>query len=176
MLHQFKFKNFRSFRDEAILSLKASSVDEHSEYLEEFRKEKFLRSAMIYGANASGKTNVFMAMAASTKFIKDSHLKQADDNIVEFQSFMFDDSSINDPISFEYIFSIDDRKYVYGYSVLNNEVVEEYLYLYKTVRPTIIFERSNEKYDYGSQIIEKEFNKYTDLNTKNKLLLSTATQ
>lgn len=58
MLIQFNFKNYRSFRDEASLDLSATKMTEFSDRVVSVGKEKILPVATIYGANASGKSNV----------------------------------------------------------------------------------------------------------------------
>ena len=61
MLVQFRFKNFKSFRDEAVLDLSATKITEFAERVVSIGGERLLRAAAIYGANASGKSNVYGA-------------------------------------------------------------------------------------------------------------------
>ena len=61
MLIQFNFKNFRSFREEATLDLSATKMTEFSERVVTIGREKILPVAAIYGANASGKSNIYSA-------------------------------------------------------------------------------------------------------------------
>ena len=72
MLIQFKFKNFKSFRDETILDLSATKVTEHPHHIVTIGKEKILKTAAIYGANASGKTNVYDAFGYMSNYVTDS--------------------------------------------------------------------------------------------------------
>ena len=58
MLIQFNFKNFKSFRDEVSLDLSATKITEHEEHVVEMANDKLLKVAAIYGANASGKSNI----------------------------------------------------------------------------------------------------------------------
>ena len=74
MLLNFKFSNFRSFRDETFFSMIPSAKKTHNEYLitklqNETKPIKALPSAVIYGANASGKSNVILAMYIFKKII-----------------------------------------------------------------------------------------------------------
>ena len=62
MLIQFNFKNFRSFREEATLDLSATKMTEFSERVVTIGREKILPVAAIYGANASGKSNIYLSL------------------------------------------------------------------------------------------------------------------
>ena len=62
MLIQFNFKNFKSFRDEVSLDLTATKIKEHEDHVAEVANDKLLKVAAIYGANASGKSNVYDAL------------------------------------------------------------------------------------------------------------------
>jgi AAA15 family ATPase/GTPase len=75
MLIEFKVKNFRSFRDEAVLSMVASadkSLPENTIAVPEFGGRSLLRSAVVYGANASGKSNLIAAAWFVGEFVKKS--------------------------------------------------------------------------------------------------------
>ena len=61
MLIQFNFKNFKSFRDEVSLDLSATKITEHEDHVVEMANDKLLKVAAIYGANASGKSNIYDA-------------------------------------------------------------------------------------------------------------------
>ena len=65
MLIQFRFKNFKSFRDDTILDLSATKITEHSDRVISTGYEKLLPTAAIFGANASGKSNVIDAFPVS---------------------------------------------------------------------------------------------------------------
>ena len=67
MLIQFNFKNFKSFRDEASLDLTATKITEHEDHVVAAANDKLLKVAAIYGANASGKSNVHDAFEYMTE-------------------------------------------------------------------------------------------------------------
>ena len=70
MLHQFTFKNFKSFKEETTLDMLASSIKEHPhDVVMDVMEEKVLKVAAIYGANASGKSNVIEAFAAMKNMV-----------------------------------------------------------------------------------------------------------
>lgn len=136
MLIQFKFKNFKSFRDATILDLSATKVTEHPHHVVTIGKEKILKTAAIYGANASGKTNVYDALGYMSYFVrwsfnfggeKDTEKANGYDKT---QPFLLDTALKNTPSSFEVYFTINkyDRKiYNYGFSVDDKGVFEEWL-------------------------------------------------
>ena len=72
MLIQFNFKNFNSFRDEATLDLSATKMTEFSERVISVGGEKILPVAAVYGANASGKSNVYAAFEYMTDYVVNS--------------------------------------------------------------------------------------------------------
>ena len=78
MLIQFNFKNFRSFREEVTLDLSATKMTEFSERVVTIGSEKILPVAAIYGANASGKSNIYSAFEYMAEYVVDS-FKYGDD-------------------------------------------------------------------------------------------------
>lgn len=72
MLLQFRFENFKSFKDETILDLSATRITEHSDRVIEIGNEKILPVASIYGANASGKSNALEAFRFMVTYVLDS--------------------------------------------------------------------------------------------------------
>ena len=72
MLIQFSFKNFKSFREEAALDLSAARMTEFSDRVVTVGSEKILPVAAIYGANASGKSNIYSAFEYMAKYVADS--------------------------------------------------------------------------------------------------------
>ena len=72
MLIQFSFKNFKSFRDEAVLDLSATKITEFSDRVVSIGREKLLPVAAIYGANASGKSNVYNAFEYMSDYVAES--------------------------------------------------------------------------------------------------------
>ncbi len=174
MLIQFSVKNFMSFKDEAILSLKPSSDKEHQENINTNGSYSSVNTIAIYGANASGKTSLFKAMTTATLMIKNSNIMQVNQPILGVAPFKFDAKSVDEPSEFEFVFVADDgNRYIYGFSCNQVRVFEEYLYQYKSKKPSTIFERNNEKYVFKSHknILEP----LVRFNTPNKLFLSTAT-
>lgn len=179
MLLQFSVENFRSYKDKAILSMEASSDKVLPDNVANVNGERLLKVASIFGANASGKSNLFMALTAAILSIRLSNQRQLGESMPHIRPFMFDDTTRRNPSKFEFVFIQNGIKYVYGFSATMAEIVEEYLYAYKTARPTTVFERdeSREKvYRFTIPSIKNELEPLTAKNTKNKLFLATATE
>jgi AAA15 family ATPase/GTPase len=80
------------------------------------------------------------------------------------------------PTSFEFVFIANQTKYVYGFSATWTAVEKEYLYAYFSAKPTTIFERDGEQYDFKSPARKREMQPLSERNTPNKLFIATATQ
>lgn len=154
MLIQFNFKNFKSFRDEAVLDLSATKMTEFSERITTIGNEKILPVAAIYGANASGKSNVYNAFLYMSKYVVDS-FKYGDDedvfDIIAPTPFLFESKSANAESNFEVYFTLpkdsSERVYNYGFSLDKEGIKEEWLNSKaKTARKyTTIFYRNAEE-------------------------------
>jgi len=174
MLLQFSVENFKSFKDKTIFSLQASSAKENYHNVMMSEVGNYLRVVSIYGANASGKSNFFDAFTAALLTIRNSANWTIDVKNNLIIPFRFADTR-EEPSGFEFVFMANNLKYIYGFSLDENEVYEEYLYCYKSQRPSMIFERSDgDKYKYSNSLIKKELKPLEARNAKNKLFLSTS--
>ncbi len=134
MLIQFNFKNFKSFREEATLDLSATKMTEFSDRVVTIGGEKILPVAAIYGANASGKSNIYNAFEYMADYVMNS-FKYGDDeeNFEDFRPtpFLFDSTSADAESSFEVYFTLPDDKtekiYNYGFCIDKEGVTEEWL-------------------------------------------------
>ena len=151
MLIQFNFKNFKSFRDDATLDLSAAKMSEFNDRVINIGNEKILPVAAIYGANASGKSNVYCAFEYMVEYVINSlHFgddpKKFNDN--RPTPFLFDSVSEYAESSFEVYFTISgdktEKSYNYGFCIGKEGVTEEWLnYKAKSARKyTPIFYRS----------------------------------
>ena len=154
MLIQFNFKNFKSFRDEASLDLSAAKMTEFSDRVVSEGNDKILPMAAIYGANASGKSNIYNAFEYMADYVVES-FKYGDEEekFEEYRPtpFLFDSVSNDAESSFEVYFTIPgdkaEKTYHYGFCVDRHGVTEEWLNSKaKTARKyTSIFYRSTEE-------------------------------
>jgi hypothetical protein len=134
MLIQFNFKNFKSFREEATLDLSATKMTEFSDRVVIVGSEKVLPVAAIYGANASGKSNIYNAFEYMSDYVEDS-FKYGDEEekFEEFRPtpFLFDSTSADAESSFEVYFTLSENKtertYNYGFCIDKEGVTEEWL-------------------------------------------------
>ena len=134
MLIQFSFKNFKSFKDEAILDLSATKITEFSDRVVSIGREKLLPVAAIYGANASGKSNVYNAFEYMSDYVAES-FKYGDDeeNFESFRPtpFLFDTVSADAESCFEVYFTLPKdttgKVYNYGFCIDKKGVTEEWL-------------------------------------------------
>ncbi len=131
MLIQFSVKNYRSFREEQTLSLVAGKDVAHQDSLiecgEKFRLSKV---ASIYGANASGKSNLVKAMRAMERFVLFSATRMNLGDSIEFISpFRLDTSTVQEPSQFEITLLIEGDIFVYGFSATREQVHDEWLFV-----------------------------------------------
>ena len=138
MLLQFNFGNFRSFKDDTTLDLTAAKISEYSNHITTIGNEKVLPVAAIFGANASGKTNVLEAFRYMTEYVIDSFAyggaeKHKKDEFAAMKPtpFLFDSNSSSGTSSFEVFFASKKSArtvfYNYGFTVDRHGVSEEWL-------------------------------------------------
>lgn len=167
MLVQFMLKNVLSFKEETILDLTAiNAYKEHQCNLIDYGiKEKYLRVAAIYGANASGKSNIYMAMTYFQKIIAESlnNVEDGEATAIKtfYQPFSFDSEEENS--EFQIVQILGDYEYKYGFEYNANCIVTEWLYRknLQTKRTSTIFERTTEKVEFGSSV-RKECDVYKE--------------
>lgn len=179
MLIEFSIENYRSIKEKVTLSLLSSSdklLDNNLIRNTVLKNEDLLRSAAIYGANASGKTNVLLGINFLYRMVLLSSKNQKGEKI-NVTPFRLDDNCVSKPSRFEIVFIKNDVKYVYGTAITVEKVVEEYLYYYPKGRKAIIFTRDINRepiYIFNTDQNEQKF-----ISTKildNVLYLSGATQ
>ena len=151
MLLRFRCKNFRSIREEQELSLIAAKTrtDERSESLiaTPFEDLKLLRCAAIYGANASGKSNVLAALSAFSDIVSESQrLWRPSGPIPRYDPFVLDDTSSNDASEFEIVFLLDSSIFRYGFRFNRTTFLREWL-VDATSRDKVLFHRESEGED-----------------------------
>ena len=167
MLVQFMLKNVLSFKEETILDLTAiNAYKEHQCNLIDYgTKEKYLRVAAIYGANASGKSNIYMAMTYFQRIIAESlnNVEDGEATAIKtfYQPFSFDSEEENS--EFQIVQILGDYEYKYGFEYNANCIVTEWLYRknLQTKRTSTIFERTTEKVEFGSSV-RKECDVYKE--------------
>ncbi len=174
MLVQFSVENFRSFKEEAVLSMEASVDKTHPDNVVTIGKDRIIKTAAIFGANASGKSNIFMALTAGIMIVRNSLLLPPNAPIGGIIPFRFDKEMIGKPTSFKFVFYTGGKKYIYGFSATRERIIEEYLYVYNTSKPSTIFERERtNKYKFTSPTLKTAMQPLQDRTATNKLFLAT---
>lgn len=142
MLIRFCVENFLSFKDEVEFSMVAGKSDEHSDHIHEVRDLRILKTGVIFGANASGKTNLIKAMAFAQNFITSGSLKT--DNL-ELAPFLLDSESAAKPS--EFLFEIQcgiGQCFQYYFCVDSKRVHKETLHEIRSGTTSMLFERETD--------------------------------
>ncbi len=140
MILELKIKNFLSFKNEVIFSFEATSDKTLEDYYVTQMEDgtRILNMAMVYGANASGKSNLIHAFEFLNEFTRNLHEKDGINNM--FVPFLFDETS-KEPGVFELVFYAIGKKHKYQLIVNKNVVLEEKLFVYPGTQPASIFNR-----------------------------------
>lgn len=185
MLVEFRVENFRSLREEQVLSLVASKdktlQDTHTVSTGLKAAPSVLRSAAIYGANASGKSNLIKALQYMRGVVAESATVIQPGQTFAVQPFRLDAQSAKEPTAFEVTFIIDGVRYQYGFSMTPQRIVSEHLLVYKAFKPQRWFERrydtqkGKDVYDFGPGLKGSK-SLWEGATRPNALFLSTAVQ
>lgn len=155
MLIRFNFKNFKSFKNENCLDMEATALKEHEYNVANIDNGEYLKVSAIYGANASGKSNVLQAFSYMKRRILISDDSKVNTSLDEenIYSFMIN----NEPIALEVeILANNSKIYKYGFEIVGDKIISEWLY---EKRKNIFYE-----------IFERNENSITAKDIKNKLL------
>jgi len=175
MLLEFRVKNFKSIKDEVVLSTTLLRDKSKENLIKTGNKiyPNLLKSLMITGPNASGKSNVLEALYFMCYFITSNLNYKPGELIKPVVPFKLDDSTKNKPSEFEISLLIDKIIYTYGFSLDNKEIFEEYLYSEKSGKRTPIFKREkNKTFKPLKDEFEKEQFELFNRTDSNKLYLS----
>ena len=174
MILEFSVANFFSFKERVTFSMLANATEGLNDNFVLLNNKKILKTAAIYGANASGKSNLFKILSLVILMLRNS--SQNDINAkLPIVPFKLDSKTVDEPSEFEIKFVVEDIKYVYGFLADQNKIYEEYLYYYPNGRETKIFDRTNVDFYSFSQKDEKVLKDIQMKTSANKFFLSTAT-
>ncbi|MEC3965805.1 ATP-binding protein [Flagellimonas halotolerans] len=128
MLLEFSVGNFLSFKAKTTLSLAATSIKEHIDTnIFSTERRDLLKGAVIYGANASGKSNFVRAMSTMRRLVLQSFDQSSADEL-DVTPFLLSTETEKAPSLFEAIFIIDNVRYRYGFEVDDRQVHAEWLF------------------------------------------------
>ncbi len=177
MLIEFRVENHRSLRDEQALTLEAGRIGESSDPRPrgvEGHGESLLPAAVIYGANASGKSNVLAALAFMREAVISSHRQWEPEGGIPRTAFAWGDKR-NESSMFEASFLLGETKYVYGFSVDDEVVVEEWLFAWPNNRKQVWLEREGNRFTFGEHM-KGPNEAVKEVTRPNALFLSAAAQ
>ena len=169
MLLEFKVSNYKSIREQIVFSMLAGKDDSHEAELYSLGNYRVLRMASVYGANASGKTTLIDAMGYMAFLVCECTKFQEGDAIPRWPHKL----SLSEPSELSVQFEMDGIRYVYGFSVMDHEVQEEYLYHFPAGRPAKVFDRDRGNFSFGAAY-KRELTDIIEKSKGNKLFLSTA--
>jgi len=145
MIATFKVRNFRSIKEEQVLSFiptrDSSMIDTYTEEVAD--GVRLLKMATIYGANASGKTNILLALDFFSKFMTEKSLGKGEHTGAV--PFLMDKESRTEPTSFEMVFFLKTKKYRLSLSMDRHAVLSETLHMYSSPQPTLLYRREYDR-------------------------------
>ncbi len=159
MLIQFSVRNFRTFKEKATLSLIASNYDKDREAENILEDANFnlrlLKSAVIYGANASGKSKFMEALLFMRSFAISSSRESQKGDEIEVHPFKLNVETENEPSEFEVIFTYNNVMYRYGFEADKEVVVSEWLYYRPKTKEVELFYRDYQNIETHSRNFTK---------------------
>lgn len=180
MIIRFSAENYRSIRDKQELTLVATSLKDSADSLVESGEASYslLPVAAIYGANASGKTNILRALNFILRAVENSHRRWEPSEGVPRKPFALDDSRERQS-SFEIEFILKGTRYRYGFALDSERVQEEWLYAYPNGKQQQWFARSEtpqRRFNFGRNLPGENNRIIEQLTRPNSLYLSAAAQ
>lgn len=155
MLIRFTVENFRSINEEVVFSMLPGAMQKHSQHILTNPNSQIdaLRMAVIYGANASGKSNIVRAIDFARDFVVDGvRPKQR----IGIEPFRLNHARVNQPSRFEFEFSVDEQTYAYGFIIDRHRVQEEWLYSVDAKNEHALYERKTAKSDAVTAKFERK--------------------
>ncbi|MBP0028098.1 ATP-binding protein [Roseofilum sp. Guam] len=179
MLIEFSVGNYRSFKETVTFSMVAANlvsknpqIDEDNSFSVD-QNLKLLKSSAIYGANASGKSNLVKALGFMKWFIINSSKETQSTEKIKVEPFRLSTETKTQPSLFELVFIMDETQYRYGFKVTQDKVISEWLYYVPSVKETKLFVRDLEKIEQSKKYQVQSLKKLT---RSNALYLSVCSQ
>jgi uncharacterized protein len=148
MLVEFSVGNFRSFKERVTLSMEAAeiasqppSLDTHNVFTAD-DELRLLTSAAIYGANASGKSNLILALEFMRNLVLSSSRETQVGELIDVEPYRLSTTTEQQPSEFEIVFLLDGTRYRYGFTVSTKHIVSEWLYQQGSAREIALFSRT----------------------------------
>ncbi len=170
MLLEFSCSNHKSIQKKVLFSTVAGTDTSFERNIEGIEGIRVLKSAVIYGANGSGKSNFIDAIAFVKNLVLNSVNYQLGQGIRQIPHKL---NGIDSESEYQIHFVVGGIRYVFGFSLVKMLVEEEYLYFFPNGRQSKIFDRKKEEFTLGSKFVGR-FNSCKDVLKPNRLLLSCA--
>lgn len=175
MLLNFTVENFRSFKGRCELWMEAADEALGLEtHVAEVGDVRVLRTAAIFGANASGKSNLFQAMALALGLLRSPDEGERRAWLASVQPFRFSAEAVDFPTEFEFDFLVQGERYQYDFSVLKGTILSESLCLYGEEYSHPIFLRQEGRYCFPDAAYAKNLQPLAARNADDRLFLATA--
>lgn len=151
MLIEFTVGNFKSFRGKTTFSMIAANLTSDDPALDQDnvipvkRNLRLLKSAALYGANASGKSNLGLALRFMRQFVLDSAREASTPTGLGLESFLLDIKTPRQPSFFEMVFMIDGIQYRYGFEVDKSHIISEWLFYVPKTKEVALFTREEQE-------------------------------
>ncbi|MFT6337184.1 MAG: AAA15 family ATPase/GTPase [Halioglobus sp.] len=181
MLLQFSIENYLSFKDEAILSFigNKSTKEHESQNVTVWNDLKILKSAVVYGANASGKSNLFSGIGYMRRIVSDSFKDAISDDTPisekKSRSFQLNPKTKEESSFFEVVFVQNNVQYRYGFEINKSDIESEWLYYVPNKIETKLFYREGQDIQINATKF-KEGHKLESKTRENVLFLSVCAQ
>lgn len=172
MLIEFRFKNYRSFRDEAVLSMEAIGLGSFKNSLIQCNNMKLLPGVAIYGKNGGGKSNVIRAFWLGVQFIRNAQRMQHEKSTVPVVPFALNDYSVNEPTEFGFDYIIDGVKYWYSFAATKEKIVKESLYHAPKGQKAQVFVRNGQDFSFTEDKAKRKL--ISETVAENQLFFSVA--
>ena len=182
MLIQFSINNFRTFKDKATLSFVASNYDKDTRERENVLHDthhnlRLLKSSVIYGANASGKSKLIEALVFMKTFAINSSKNSQKGDKIAVEPFKLNSDSAEEPSEFEVVFTHENILYRYGFEANNEVIISEWLYSKPKTKEIELFYREYQNFEIHKRSFQKGNTLVKEgLVRDNALLLSVAAQ
>ena len=170
MLLQFSVTNYRSIKETAIISMKASGDKTmETSLIYPDSQKPLVPVTAIYGANAAGKSNVIYALLLMKDMVCGNYAKLLKGENLPYEPFAFMENQ-TEPTTFEIIYYYEGIKYAYGFSYNDEKIVSEYLYHWPNGREALVFSRENDIYEFREN--QQEQRTLASRTSGNKLYLT----
>lgn len=167
MLIQFSVDNYRSIKDKIIFSMMTASKDKERCF--KIRNYELLNSAVIYGANASGKSNILSAMAFMRRVVLNKMKVIQSTDLLPHDPFKLNTSTQDASSTFEIIFFIGTTKYRFGFEMDTTTVYAEWLYADEKGKEAKLFYREADEEEYVNPSFKEGYQFFDKKSAKIKI-------